>query len=183
MDEIDITVSDPPFINLQLYDLFLAGVSIEDCYRAAFRELNDKKTFLCRGIDSLNKNYSDQEWMSLVRREVDDQHRLVIFLEHYISQPLLLTNPLQVWFHIPSDIQISLIEKYYSYDDTVMREVINKKLVKSRKDLDEISETTGLPLIRVTRQFDNMKRMYSLLEESKAYYSVLLLLFTIIAYK
>ncbi len=33
-----------------------------------------------------------------------------------------------------------------------MREIINRKLAKSRKDLEDISEATDIPVLRVTRQ-------------------------------
>lgn len=89
--------------------------------------------------------------------------------EHYLSVPYILTPHLNIWFQIPDHVQKRLIEKYYTYDESVIREVINKKLVKSRKDLDDISEATGIPLVRVTRQSDNIKRMYVLLEETKQF--------------
>jgi hypothetical protein len=40
-----------------------------------------------------------------------------------------------------------IIEKYYSLDDVVCRELLGKKLSsKYRKDLDEISEKTSIKL-------------------------------------
>ena len=40
-------------------------------------------------------------------------------------------------------------------------------MTKNRKDLDDISEVTRLPLRRVTRQFDNLKRIISAIEEKQ----------------
>ena len=84
-----------------------------------------------------------------------------------------------------------------------MREIVNRKLAKSRKDLEDISEATDISVLRVTRQsginqsfanvllccflhlhllihsawlisifmyvVDNIKRMYSYLEEDKQF--------------
>ena len=44
---------------------------------------------------------------------------------------------------------------------------MSKKPVKSRKDLDDISDATSLNLRRVTRQFENLKRLYSFIEEGR----------------
>nr|KAG5695202.1 hypothetical protein BaRGS_018324 [Batillaria attramentaria] len=50
---------------------------------------------------------------------------------------------------------------YYSFDASVIREVLGKKLSsRSRKDLDDISEQTG---------FDNVKRVFKTVEEMKGY--------------
>ena len=37
-------------------------------------------------------------------------------------------------------------------DESIMREIINRKLAKSRKDLEDISEATDIPVVKVTRQ-------------------------------
>lgn len=47
-----------------------------------------------------------------------------------------------------------------------MREILNKRLTKTRKDLEDASESTGLNLRRVTRQFDNIRRIYSEFEDA-----------------
>jgi hypothetical protein len=63
-------------------------------------------------------------------------------------------------------MQAALVEKYWSLDDTFVRELLNKRLNKSRKDLEDISEDTKINLRKVTRQYDNIKRIYSSFEEA-----------------
>ena len=51
-----------------------------------------------------------------------------------------------------------LIEQYYAFDENVVREFLGKKLSsKNRKDLDDVSEKTGISLKSCRRQFDNIK--------------------------
>lgn len=62
-----------------------------------------------------------------------------------------------------------LIEKYYSLDDIVCRELLGKKLSsKYRKDLDEISEKTSIKLKSCRRQFDNIKRIQKVIDDQPA---------------
>lgn len=62
-----------------------------------------------------------------------------------------------------------IIEKYYSLDDAVCRELLGKKLSsKYRKDLDEISEKTSIKLKSCRRQFDNIKRIQKVIDDQPA---------------
>ena len=59
-----------------------------------------------------------------------------------------------------------MIEMYYTFDDTVVREFIGKKLSgKDRRDLDDVSEKTGLSLKSCKRQFDNVKRVLKVVDD------------------
>ena len=79
------------------------------------------------------------------------QYRFFNQMEHYLQEPRNFFE--QMTFPFPSDIKQILIEKYYSYDDQILRELFDKKLnSRSRKDLDEISESTKLPLNCCRRQ-------------------------------
>lgn len=56
--------------------------------------------------------------------------------------------------------------RYYNLDDTVAREVLGKKLSsRHRKDLDEVADRTGIRLKSCRRQFDNIKRIFKMVEE------------------
>ena len=64
-----------------------------------------------------------------------------------------------------------LIEAYYSLDGVLCREILGKKLSsRLRKELDEISEKTNLHLKSCRRQFDNIKRVYKVIEEMPGHY-------------
>ena len=56
-----------------------------------------------------------------------------------------------------------VIGRYYSLDAEVARELVGrgqKMTAKLRKDLDTISDKTGIPLKSCLRQYDNIKRIY-----------------------
>lgn len=51
-------------------------------------------------------------------------------------------------------------------DDSVCRELLGKKLsTKHRKDLDEIADKTCVKIKSCRRQFDNIKRIFKIVEE------------------
>lgn len=60
-----------------------------------------------------------------------------------------------------------------SLDEKFVKELLSsKKLIKSRKDLDEIAQSNGYHLRRVTRQFENLKRKKLSLSQLKFFCSV-----------
>lgn len=61
--------------------------------------------------------------------------------------------------------KITLVEKFYDFDESVMRFILGKKLsARSRKDLDEVSRKSGKSLKSCRRQFDNFKRIYKTID-------------------
>lgn len=55
--------------------------------------------------------------------------------------------------------QMWMVEKYHELDDSVLREIIGKRVTsKTRKDLDDVSELTRVPLRSCRRQYDNIRR-------------------------
>ncbi|CAM9581054.1 unnamed protein product [Phaeothamnion confervicola] len=57
-----------------------------------------------------------------------------------------------------------------SLEGDVVRELLGKKLSsKARKDLDDVAESTRVPLRSCRRQFDNLRRVATALEESCQY--------------
>lgn len=107
--------------------------------------------------------YFQSQLTDLIRNEIGDQLRLFEILEHFFCQPLLLAS--QVLIQIPIEIQSFAIEKYWSLDDTIIREIIIRKSTKTRKDLDDITEATGFNIRRVTRQVNNIQRAFLSIEE------------------
>lgn len=52
-----------------------------------------------------------------------------------------------------------MVERYHELDDSVLREIFGKKMTsKTRKDLDDVSELTRVPLRSCRRQYDNIRR-------------------------
>lgn len=57
-----------------------------------------------------------------------------------------------------------MVERYHELDESVLREILGKKVTsKTRKDLDDVSELTNVPLRSCHRQYDNIQR-YALTE-------------------
>lgn len=102
--------------------------------------------------------------LELIASDVLDHYRTYSLLEKLLSNPNKLQE--QLAFQIEPQTRQFLIEKYYEFDDGVVRELLGKKLSsRHRKDLDEVSEKTGCPLKSCRRQFDNVKRVYKMVEE------------------
>ena len=100
----------------------------------------------------------------LLQLYVLDQYRNFDLLEHALCQPELLAQQSLIVF--PRDRFPLLIDRYYALDDAVAKEIICKqRLTKTRKDLDEIATATGSHLKSVTRQFDNLKRIFIATED------------------
>ena len=77
-------------------------------------------------------------------------------LEPCLQSPPTLFN-MQL-FPLPLAMKQALIEQYYAFDE-VVREFLGKKLsTRNRKDLDDVSEKTGISLRSCRRQFDNIKQ-------------------------
>lgn len=158
MEDVLLSVSTAPEIDLDIFACWIEGKPIDEAVKFKL-----KNGF--QGLEfprpNENINYDPNEFMKL---EVYDQYRLFHVIEHYLSIPSLLKS--QTICIIPLELQSVLIERYWSLDDIFVRELLNKKILKSRKDLEDASEVSGLNLRRVTRQFDNIKRIYSAFEDS-----------------
>lgn len=93
-----------------------------------------------------------------------DHYRTFVGLERLLKNPPKLAD--QQTYLIDPETQRMLIEKYYQFDPRVVREILGKKLsARNRKDLDDVSEKTKVPLRSCRRQFDNIKRVFKTVEE------------------
>lgn len=157
---IDVVICDPLEFDEIMFNCWLEGkkpeetVSIRIKYYKIYSEVADSDRIDAHTID-------------LLKHEVIDHYRSYELLEHYICQPSLLSSQLMI--PIPEVNIMWIVERYYSLDDSVVREMLGKRFAKNRKDLDDISELTHLPLVRVTRQFDNLRRIYSALEDTRQF--------------
>lgn len=96
--------------------------------------------------------------------DILDQYRTFLLIEKLLFLPTQL--PEQWTFQLTPTTQRILIEKYYDFDDSVIREILGKKLSgRNRKDLDDVSEKTLVSIKSCRRQFDNVKRVYKTVED------------------
>ena len=133
---------------------FLLGVSVT---QSIHRIKSPEKLF------SFRRPSPDRD-SELLQLYASDQYRNFDLLEHALCQPELLAQQSLIVF--PRDRFPLLVDRYYALDDAVAREIICKqRLTKTRKDLDEIATATGSHLKSVTRQFDNLKRIFIATED------------------
>ncbi|CAM9808393.1 unnamed protein product [Ascophyllum nodosum] len=104
---------------------------------------------------------------ALFDKETVDAYRVFNSMEHFLCQPEYLRGQLQVQIDDPT--QGWMVTRYHELDDAVVREILGKKVTsKTRKDLDDVSDLTGVPLRSCHRQYDNIRRLLSNLEDSSA---------------
>ncbi|ENN72315.1 hypothetical protein YQE_11058, partial [Dendroctonus ponderosae] len=149
MTEVDVFISNYTLVDPEIFQLWIEGHTATEAVA-----ILDKK--------GLGKQTGAS--LELIASDVLDHYRTYSLLEKLLINPNKLQE--QLAFQIEPRTRQMLIEKYYEFDDDVVRELLGKKLSsKNRKDLDEVSEKTGKPLKSCRRQFDNIKRVYKMVEE------------------
>ncbi|RWR99982.1 growth hormone-inducible transmembrane-like protein [Dinothrombium tinctorium] len=147
--EVDVFIGNNTLIDPQIYGYWLQGFMAQE----AAKLVREKEFHLLGNIHE-----------DLIISDVLDQFRTFCLLEKYLQSPTMLAD--QWTFQITSKTQRLLVEKYYDFDDCVIREILGKKLSgRNRKDLDDVSEKTGVRLKSCRRQFDNVKRVYKTVED------------------
>ncbi|KAL4238278.1 hypothetical protein ACF0H5_002990 [Mactra antiquata] len=149
MSFVDVFVGNYIITDFELYQLWLDGLSVNECCSVLQQ----------RGVlQSTGARY--EELIS----DTKDSFRLFASLEQLLKWPTKFSE--QHLYQIDPVTQQTLIEKYYKFDDVVIREILGRKLsTKNRNNLDDVSERTRIPLRSVCRQFDNVKRVFKTVEE------------------
>ena len=143
MDEFSVCFTDPLMVDMILFREWLVGTSQQDSAK--------KLAITCM------QSVGDIPFTILVQ-EVQEQYILFQSLEQFLRSPLLLNTPMLC--SLSPKIKEELIESYYEFDKEVMREILGKKMsTKLRKDMDDVSEKTGISLRSCQRQFDNVKNI------------------------
>ncbi len=97
--------------------------------------------------------------------DTTDLFRVFEEMAQYIIQPELLKD--QLVLQIPYASELLMVDRYYSFDDIVIREFLGRRLTqKARRDLDDVAEATHTTLSSCRRQFDNLKRVMAMLEDT-----------------
>lgn len=122
--------------------------------------------FSSEAVIRQRKKVSSSIPLDLIASDVLDHYRTYSHLEKFFDAPQKLDSSIS--FQLEKASKMLIIDRYYSLDDSVCRELLGKKLSsKYRKDLDEISERTLIKLKSCRRQFDNIKRIHKCLEEAQ----------------
>ena len=142
---------DPTEIDMPVFSQWLQGLSIDNAVKDRSR-----KEFT--GFERSPNFYQ------LLQSETEDHYRLFNLLEPYLQNPRTLIK--QHVFPIPSHVCKELIEQYYALDEAVIREFLGKKLnARHRRELDDISKSTGVSLKSCCRQFDNIKQVLKAVDD------------------
>ncbi|XP_005106473.1 acidic fibroblast growth factor intracellular-binding protein [Aplysia californica] len=149
MNEMVVFVGNHCSINPDIYELWLKGFTVSEAARVEQNKVN---------LKTLGATYDD------LMSDVVDNFRLFHGLEEMLKTPPRLSH--QLVYQFSSDTINMLIQRYYSFDASVIREIFGRKLTsKNRKDLDDISEETGVSVKSCRRQFDNVKRVFKTVDE------------------
>eukprot|EP00727_Mastigamoeba_balamuthi_P007470 m51a1_g3343 hypothetical protein (363) ;mRNA; r:399781-401294 len=135
----DVFVCDPVRVNLSVFQAFVGG--------------------LTAGEAANRPQHSRAEGPNCFPRHVSHQYHLFRLLAEKLERPAMLR--LQQTLQVPQDVLPHVIEIYYSFDDALARELVGKRLtLKERRDIDDVSAHTGIPIASCLRQFDNIRRVY-----------------------
>ncbi|KAB0382121.1 hypothetical protein FD755_004038, partial [Muntiacus reevesi] len=149
--ELDIFVGNTTLIDEDVYRLWLDGYSVSAAVALRARS----------GILEQTRATA-----AVLQSDSVDHYRTFHRLGRPLHAPPKL--PHQLIFQIPPSRQALLIGRYYAFDEAFVREVLGKKLSKgTKKDLDDISTKTGITLESCRRQFDNLKRVFKVVEEMR----------------
>ncbi|CAH0549651.1 unnamed protein product [Brassicogethes aeneus] len=149
MVEVDVFISNYTLVDPEIYELWIQGYTATEAVSYLYKS----------GLGQITGVSKE-----LIASDVLDHFRTYSLLEKLLSNPNKLQE--QLSFQIEPQTRQLLIEKYYEIDDGVIKELLGKKLSsKHRKDLDEVSEKTNVPLKSCRRQFDNVKRVFKMVEE------------------
>lgn len=147
---LSIFVSEPADPDLDTFLLWVEGHGVKE---ATEMRLDNEP--------AITKEFID--YKQLLLSETQEQFRMFGLLQPYLQLPQTFMN--QHLFQLSHSTKRAMIERYYVFDEPVVREFLGKKLSsKNRKDLDHISEKTGIDLKSCRRQFDNIKQVLRVVE-------------------
>lgn len=149
MADVDIFVGNNTIIDPEVYQLWLNGFTAQEA-----ATIQQKRGVLQQYGATFDVLLSDTL----------DHYRTFGMIERLLQHPSRMGD--QSVFQITHDTQRMLIERYYEFDAAVVREILGKKLSsRNRNALDDVSDKTKVQLRSCRRQFDNVKRVFKVVEE------------------
>lgn len=167
MEELlSVTICDPLDFDENIFLSWLKGLKSQEATDAQIEAVSKYWTHDMDNEGSNIFSISQQKssgLYDLLEHEILDHYKSYEFLEHYICQPWLLTN--QIMIRIPDHVIQWVICQYYTLDCQVARALVGKRLFKNRRELEDMSDNCHIPFISVSRQFENLHRLYLSLED------------------
>jgi hypothetical protein len=125
----------PEIIDFHLLQLWLRGLTVSQA--------------------TAQREDADPVLRDILELDTADHYRIFEEIQPTLEQP----KSTMCLLELAPNVRLALSESFYSFDDTVIREFLGRKFTsRARKDLDEVSEITGVPRRSCLRQFDNLKR-------------------------
>ena len=147
----DVCLLTPPSLDPQSFALWVSGFSAQTA--------GEHRCKIDLGDAYNEQDQSAKETtLRLYIQETVDCFRTYAMLEKSLRSPRLLSRDALM---LSDKQQRQLLGKYYSFESTVMRAFLGRKLTnKFRKDLDDVEQQCDIPLRSVRRQFDNLRRIF-----------------------
>lgn len=151
----DVMHFDAPVVDDVVYLLWIQGYNASE---ATAKRQSNSPHIAAPFINTQDTQYSKRKINEFIQRDTINQYNYFLELLPYLQQPWLLMSKNR--FQLPAQVKLKLIRLFFAFDSEVVREFMGKKLTSSlRKDLDDVSEKTKVPLPSCRRQFDNLKRV------------------------
>jgi len=144
MGNLDLFISDPLIVDLGLFGAWLEGLRVED---------------VAGPVEA------DEALQELVLADCSDQFRLFWMLQPFLEHPSSQLAAQRRYRMLPATRRL-VLDAYYGFDERVMRELIGRKpTAKLRRETEAHREKLNVSLRSCRRQFDNLQRCFSSLEE------------------
>lgn len=185
MTEFDVFVGNHAIIDMEIYDLWLRGLTAEEAVEILLNQDENQKCLAggvssgggvavsggSRGRHSSSHDSStkgsyniNSQTAGFLLADVEDHYRTLAILERFLQNPPNLVEQLN--FQLTIETQANLVRKYYEYDESVFREFVGKKLSsRNRGALDDAGDRLGVKVKACRRQFDNVKRVHKQMED------------------
>ena len=156
----DVFLSDPFRVDLKLFECWTRGECEFDVIQRQHKQQQQQQIKEAPSTTSASgEGMETMDGEGDVSAHVRHQFHFFRFLAEKLERPCSLLGRLEL--HLPLDSQPAIIEKFYSFDDEFVRELVGEKLTTNlRRDIDDIAEKTGITLASCQRQFDNLRRVW-----------------------
>lgn len=137
----DVTITSPNLVDMEMFDLWVQGSSIMQA---------------CTVISKMHSIEEFHLTIDMLAAHVRDHFAQFSLLELALRQPDSFSHD-GAYHQLKTELRKQLIHKYYSLDESLLRELVGRRLSnKSRRELADIAERCELQLRSCKRQFDNL---------------------------
>ncbi|KAA0197623.1 Acidic fibroblast growth factor intracellular-binding protein [Fasciolopsis buskii] len=138
---MDVTVTCPNLVDMEMFDYWVQGFSVA-------------QTCSMLSTDPSVEEFSITN--NMLTSHVRDHFTQFTLIEYGLRHPESFLQAC-AYRQLPLKTRKQLVQKYYSIDEHLLRELVGRKLsTKTRRELSEIAERCDLRVRSCKRQFDNL---------------------------